>query len=398
MGEPARDAQWRELAREHGPLLVVVVVYVLIGLAVQEHFGRLSMLSLVFSHGALNMVTVICGLGFLLGHAIWLMPQVPPEERALTWVGGVWRQRFVTPRRLLGFAIMLVAVPVFSSTWGGLKLLIPKVQPFCWDARFYALDKALHLGHDPWRLLQPVLGSVQGTLAVNAAYNAWFLLMLAVIAWQAGSAKRDVRFRFFMTFFLLWAFPGTVLATYFSSAGPCYYDAVVAGPSPYLEQMAFLHEVDRAHGLMAVTMQRVLWEVYTTDGVQVASGISAMPSMHVSIATLLCLVGFARSRWIGCALGLFALAIQVGSVHLGWHYAIDGYAGALLAGGTWWAVGWGMRRWSWIPSDLPRGPVAKEPETETETETEPETETEAEAEPETETETETEAESEATKP
>ncbi|MCZ6764391.1 MAG: PAP2 family protein, partial [Alphaproteobacteria bacterium] len=37
--------------------------------------------------------------------------------------------------------------------------------------------------------------------------------------------------------------------------------------------------------------------------------------------------------------GIYAAAIMIGSVHLAWHYAIDGYLGALMAWGIWWLSG-----------------------------------------------------------
>jgi hypothetical protein len=51
------------------------------------------------------------------------------------------------------------------------------------------------------------------------------------------------------------------------------------------------------------------------------------------------LVGYAQNRKLGHLLPLFTAIVQVGSVHLGWHYAIDGYlaiVGTLL---VWWCVG-----------------------------------------------------------
>jgi hypothetical protein len=43
--------------------------------------------------------------------------------------------------------------------------------------------------------------------------------------------------------------------------------------------------------------------------------------------------------------------ILVGSVHLGWHYALDGYASIVAVIVLWHAVGRGLRR-------LPRPPLA----------------------------------------
>jgi hypothetical protein len=35
---------------------------------------------------------------------------------------------------------------------------------------------------------------------------------------------------------------------------------------------------------------------------------------------------------------------MIGSVHLGWHYALDGYVGAACALVIWFAVGWLLDR------------------------------------------------------
>ena len=68
------------------------------------------------------------------------------------------------------------------------------------------------------------------------------------------------------------------------------------------------------------------------------------------MSVLFVLVGWKRDRRLGIALTLFATVIQIGSFHLGWHYAIDGYAGAALAFILWVAVSRGLKSGS--------GPVA----------------------------------------
>jgi membrane-associated phospholipid phosphatase len=60
-----------------------------------------------------------------------------------------------------------------------------------------------------------------------------------------------------------------------------------------------------------------------------------MPSVHVGIAlwvALVCRAFVPRLQVVGWA---FFAAIIVGSVHLGWHYAVDGLASILIAGLAW---------------------------------------------------------------
>ena len=83
----------------------------------------------------------------------------------------------------------------------------------------------------------------------------------------------------------------------------------------------------------------MLWEAYNNKEIGQVKGISAMPSMHVSIAFLFALVGWRIHRISGIIFSVFAFLIMVGCVHLGWHYAIDGYVAIACIWLIWWAVG-----------------------------------------------------------
>lgn len=345
-------AALRPLLLEHLPLLVAAVLYVSAGFAIEHALNRPGTLQLAFTHGAINTIAALSLVFYFGGHALWSLPRVPKDQSAFTWIWREWREKFFTLRRVGGFIIIHLTLPWFSSTFGSLKLVIPDIQPFSWDERFYHLDRAVHLGHDPWRLLQPIFGHPWATVGFNVAYNLWMIILLSMIVWQSCSARRRVRFRFFMTFVLMWIFPGTLLAALFSSAGPCYYHHFVPGPSPYAEQMVYLQGVHDSLVLWALDTQATLWEAYSTGVVTTVSGIAAMPSMHVGAATLFALTGWATDRRLGIPLTIFAVIIQLGSVHLGWHYAIDGYVGAASVLTLWWLVGRVMDRFGFDPDNL----------------------------------------------
>ncbi|MEZ4483970.1 MAG: phosphatase PAP2 family protein [Syntrophotaleaceae bacterium] len=103
----------------------------------------------------------------------------------------------------------------------------------------------------------------------------------------------------------------------------CYYAHVVPNSAgTYQPMLSYLRSIP---DLQATKFQDALWQAYGGGEFIPYGGISAMPSMHVSIAVLLALIYTRYNKWIGLPFILFAILIQVGSVHLGWHYAIDGY-------------------------------------------------------------------------
>jgi hypothetical protein len=164
--------------------------------------------------------------------------------------------------------------------------------------------------------------------------------------------------QFFLTFVASWALLGNVAATLFSSVGPCYYGRVTGLVDPFQPLMDYLWAVNESLPVWSLGVQEMLWETNEKGGIGFGSGISAMPSMHVSVVFLLALVGWRTSRPHGIGFTLFALLIVIGSVHLGWHYAIDDYAAIIGTWLIWWAVGWLLNR---HPALVHLKPVDKKP-------------------------------------
>ena len=87
--------------------------------------------------------------------------------------------------------------------------------------------------------------------------------------------------------------------------------------------------------LFAIKNQHLLWDAKQQHHWIPFGGISAMPSVHVAMAVLFALTlgeAFPLLRATGW---LYALCVQIGSVVLAWHYAIDGYVATLLTLAVW---------------------------------------------------------------
>jgi PAP2 superfamily len=170
-------------------------------------------------------------------------------------------------------------------------------------------------------------------------------VMFGVILWQMGNLKRPrLRMQFFLTYVLLWALLGNVAATLLSSVGPVYYGRLTGLSDPFAPLMDYLHAANEVVPVLALNVQDMLWKSYSENGLAIIGGITAMPSMHIATSTSFALVAFATDRRLGYLFAAFAVIIQIGSVHLGLHYAIDGYAAAIGTCLIWLAVGWLLRQ------------------------------------------------------
>ena len=233
----------------------------------------------------------------------------------------------------------LVTFSPLMIAFTALKDEIPVIQPFDWDRTFAHWDRVLGGGILPWQVLQPILGHPPITAAINFVYDFWFVIMFGALMWQAFAAHGSrLRTQFLLSFAFAWFIAGNVLATVFSSAGPCFYGHFFAH-DPYAAQMVYLRQVAHSWPVWSVHVQDLLWQSYVS-GSGAVSGISAMPSMHVTVAVLIALLCQGAGRRLGKAGWAFAVVIVIGSIHLAWHYAVDSIAAIVLAVVFWQAAGW----------------------------------------------------------
>ena len=225
------------------------------------------------------------------------------------------------------------------ASFNSFKQLVLPLAGFRFDAAFATGDRMLFLGQDPWRVTHAILGSDRAILAIDRLYHGWFApMMIGVIlcAWLPASSYR-LRAQYLLSYVSVWILLGSVLAFLFPSAGPCFYSELV-GPAPQFDALLKrLHDVETATGspLLALHNQATLLHAFHNDRLALGGGISAMPSVHNGLAVLFAIASWRVSKPLGLLFGGYAVMIWIGSIHLGWHYALDGIIAAALTAGIW---------------------------------------------------------------
>ncbi|MFK7945750.1 MAG: phosphatase PAP2 family protein [Paracoccaceae bacterium] len=252
---------------------------------------------------------------------------------------------------LFRFPLAVLFLLAIQVLYVSVKVNIPTVAPFSWDATFAEWDRALFFGWDPWVLTHAVFSTPLATKVIDGLYIAWFFAVyIGFLVFAALPMSSCLRLGFMLAFGLSWALGGSVLATMFSSAGPVYMERLFGDPS-FGPLMARLHEQSDIYSIQALSVQELLWQGYLNPDVQPV-GISAFPSMHNCVMVVIVMGVIHLNRLAGVLMGLFACAIVIGSVHLGWHYFVDSLAGCLLGWGFWLAGLW-LATW-WLGPEGPK--------------------------------------------
>lgn len=338
---------------EHRVLVWMGLAHLICGGAALAWMGRPWPIRL--TSGWLPLLWVVSSLLWLF----WQYLRHPRRVRAI-----------LSAERVMGAILVLLLIEPLQITFQALKQSIGPVVGFPLDPWLSRADLLLH-GTAPWRLYARLLPDWSWVAAIDVLYLCWGFAVIGFLFWASWSHVRPLRQRALVAFLLLAIGGATLGAWAGASAGPCYYEFVTppTASNPYDELLARLDAVGSGQEeLFARTMQRGLWDVQVRDQPATFSGVSAMPSLHVGNAVLLALIAWRRSKIAGVLMTGYAVVIQIGSVVLAWHYAIDGYVGAMLAVGSWIGAGMLLGQGRTLPSprataggSRPRTPCAGPP-------------------------------------
>ena len=257
------------------------------------------------------------------------------------------RARQLGAMRMTTSFALLVAVLNAHGAYTLLKRLLALPYGFVWDTTLANFDRWLHFGVDPWRYLQPLANNSTLLFAIQSNYGAgWGVFIMAMLTWICVSPRADAsRTRYLITYLLILFGLGTVIAFAGSSAGPIFYGAVTGDTARFADLHAFLGQVGYAPGSVLM-LHDYLWQAYTSHELNIGSGISAFPSVHLATTTFAALVISEHSKRGGILAFLYLALILFSSVVLGWHYAVDGYFSIIVVTAFHYASRKIERRWA----------------------------------------------------
>lgn len=233
------------------------------------------------------------------GFAAWNL-RGSPEKPTAHLMALDWK-----PLWLFTGAMALIWLQFVALTW--MKAMIPLAAPMWADIPLANFEAAI-FGQDAWRLLPA------GNRSIEVLYLLWapaVCLSYVAVYFRKSETREASLLALFLTIGLLGTFGQFLLP----SGGPVFFERLGHG-----DRFADLNVLYRTQYLTDR-----LWEAYQGRYIAYATGISAFPSIHVATTAWMAL---AFRHWLAY---LYLAVIFVGSIILGWHYALDGIAGAIGA-------------------------------------------------------------------
>ena len=228
---------------------------------------------------------------------------------------------------LLDTVRLAICSGLWVHTYGWIKLMTPILHPHLFDQELWAIDRALCFGYSPNVFLLTVFAAPRWMHIVDWTYaNVFFLSLNITGVFMASAPERRLRVAFMNSNTLLWLI-GAWMYVSVPSLGPAY-----CFPEIWLPLAPLLARTQTFQRLLLLNYEAVLASLRGTPRpINILFGVAAFPSLHVAFHTLAFFWMRRLTKWGGSLFGVFAVFIFIGSIVTGWHYLIDGLAGAALA-------------------------------------------------------------------
>lgn len=249
-----------------------------------------------------------------------------------------WYKSYLRNYPWLNVLVATVALIATLSSFTVYKGSVVGAQGYGFDAMFIAWDRVFFAGNDGWVVTHSIFNTAAATMWIDFLYHPTFFPMLLVYLLAITSTGLTaLRQTYILAYLASWVVIGMIGASTLHSAGPVF-DGVLYGDGstfgPLIDRLQA--QLDAGGGpVTAAPIREYLLYLHENGEIRFGGGISAMPSMHMVLVYLWVFPAWNLNRIFGMIVALYAGIIWIGSVHLGWHYFVDGLVSLVVVGIIW---------------------------------------------------------------
>ncbi|MCK8483506.1 phosphatase PAP2 family protein [Aliiroseovarius sp. S2029] len=296
-----------------------------------SYFAIASLVAFIFRDNAAQAVS---GAMELMGGASALLFFMTFTFVCLGLIGNAILQTKAPRDTVVDAFKATIATAFFQAAFMISKTTMPYIIPFYADPFFARIDEFLHLGTAPWVIAHD-WGRFLPTDKLAGVYLygwMWPAILLPITLATLDSNPDRVR-RMMLLYVSAWIVVGNIMALSGMSAGPIFYDRLYGGDQFALLPASFAPIGPNMEAIRST--QESLWITYVDLDQVNGTGISAFPSVHLSVATLTAIYVYERWRYTLPIVLVGVAAILYMSVYTGYHYAVDGYVSIAFILGLW---------------------------------------------------------------
>lgn len=218
---------------------------------------------------------------------------------------------------------IILTNPMILIIFCNLKQIIPVVNPRLFDQELWQADTILHFHLSPTLFFLQIPREHWFWPFMDYCYPTYFLMIVFVLwIFMLQRKSEMLRNQIVTAICLIWIIGGII---YFlcPAMGPCYY-------KPELFKKLNIPITRTLQDWLLFERKNFLKDSKNYH-FKSFYGIAAMPCLHIALGLTLTLFSRKLNKFLFLLLFFYCFLIFAGSIMLGWHYAIDNYAGILLA-------------------------------------------------------------------
>ncbi|MGJ8622103.1 MAG: phosphatase PAP2 family protein [Yoonia sp.] len=324
-------------------LAISVVAFGLMAASIDDALTQFWALGVDYGTGVALLVALLVPLQIIIAFIAKILQERGKDVSQADKIA--WYKSYVLSYPWLNVASAILGAIVVTTSFTIYKALVVGSGGYGFDAAFIAWDRMFFMGHDGWVVTHRIFDTAAATAWLDYLYHPTFFPMLILyLISVAFVGLRALRQTYMLAFLSGFVVVGMVGANLLHSAGPIF-DGVYYGDGSTFAPLIDRLQAQLAEGggpIYADRARQYLLRLHELGTVQMGAGISAMPSMHMVFVFLWVFPAWHLNRAFGLVVAVYAAIIWIGSVHLGWHYFVDGLVSLALIGIVWRVAGHAM--------------------------------------------------------